>query len=104
MKVQPKRMVQAIDDLLAKTTDPYHRQILENFKSHYMAEVRCDLEGTLSTMVENPVYHEYGNARTDFPHPGRVAVSSKEENRAYYQFGFENGMSVFEIVHDRLMV
>ena len=51
MRIQPAKSLEAIDELLAKTTNPDHRQMLENFKAHLTAEIACDDETSAKAMA-----------------------------------------------------
>lgn len=101
--VDPSRMVATIDAAIASAAKPEHVTILENFKRHYTAELVCDMDGVLETMVDDPLYREWGTGNPT-PHENNVTVKGPDENRAYYQGAFDLGASIFEIDHDRFAV
>ena len=97
MKIQPRRSFEAVDDLIARTTNAAHIAMLENFRAHMRAEISCDLPAIMATMTEDPVYHSYGAAADTGP-------KSRTETEAFYQSIFDNGTNVLELEIDRLSV
>jgi len=57
-KKDPATTISAADRLLEVTTDPLHRQILENYRRHAILEVTGEWEGIFDedSAVEHPVY------------------------------------------------
>jgi hypothetical protein len=98
VRIQPAKSLEAIDELLAKTTNPDHRQMLENFKAHLTAEIACDIEGIMATMSPHPRYHP------NYPAPDLWHVDGREQNRAMYQKIFDEGSSVIQLEGARLAV
>jgi hypothetical protein len=100
VRIQPRKSFEAIDRLLEKTSNPDHRAMLENFKTHMVAEIACDIEGIMATMSPHPVYHSYGgSSRASVTH-----VDGREQNRAMYQGIFDEGSSVIQLDIERLSV
>lgn len=54
----PISLIAAADNLLESTTNPLHRQILENYRRHAILEVTGEYEGIFDadSCVEHPVY------------------------------------------------
>src|SRR5947209_2141275 len=48
-----------IEERLARTTNPRHRQMLENLREHLQAEASADLDRLLATCAPNPDYHSW---------------------------------------------
>jgi hypothetical protein len=100
MRIQPRKSFEGVDRLLATTSNPDHRAMLENFKAHMTAEIGCDLEGIMATMTPHPVYHSYSGNGPDHV----VHVNGRDQNRAMYQGIFDEGTSVLQLDIDRLTV
>jgi hypothetical protein len=98
MKIDPMRSLGPIDDLIARTTNPRHQAMLQNFRTHIIAEVTGDLETIMSTLVPEPVYHTYS---TGSPPGGPVG---QQQTRAFYQNMFDHGYNVLEKEIDRIYV
>src|SRR5688500_17891 len=59
MKIDPMRSLRPIDELIARTTNSRHLAMLQNFRTHIIAEVTGDLETIMATLVPEPTYHTY---------------------------------------------
>ena len=92
--------ISAADRLLETTTDPLHRQILENYRRHAILEV-CGMWEEIFTpemTVEHPIY--FYNV-TGFA--GNKA-EGPEEVQAIYRMLAETGAGVQVVEDERLMV
>lgn len=91
--VDPSKMVAQIDAKIAKTSNPRHRAMLENFREHAMAEVSgVDVETIMRTQVAEPQYHFWGMGNGDHGPKGGAAV------RAHYQRLIDLGF--YRLQHD----
>lgn len=66
--------VKRVDERLAVTVNERHRAMLEVLREHLIAEADLDLDGLLSTLVDEPKYHLWGSGRDTGP-KGRDAVA-----------------------------
>ena len=98
VKIDPMRSLGPIDELISRTTNSRHLAMLENFRTHIIAEVTGDLETIMSTMVPEPTYHTYSPGT---PLTGPVG---QQQTRAFYQNMFDHGYNVLEKEIDRLYV
>ena len=92
--------ISAADRLLETTTDPLHRQILENYRRHAILEV-CGLWEEIFTpemTVEHPLYYfnvsGFAGNKAEGP----------EEVQAIYRMLAETGAGVQVVEDERLMV
>ena len=98
MKIDPMRSLLPIDELIERTTNTRHRAMLQNFRTHIIAEVTGDLETIMATLVPEPTYHTYSPGS---PLTGPVG---QQQTRAFYQNMFDHGYNVLEKEIDRLYV
>jgi hypothetical protein len=91
--------ISAADRLLETTTDPLHRQILENYRRHAILEVCGEWEAIFAPdmTVENPVY--YFNIRQ----MDGVAAEG-DEVKGVYKMLADTATSVMVVEDERLMV
>ena len=105
MRLEPLRSLRPIDNLLAATSDPYRRRLLENFREHVIAEVVGDIDRIMATMVPHPVYHSYDgfgdSARAD---EDFIIVNGRDETRAMYRGFIDSGRHVHQLDSRRLAV
>ena len=105
MRLEPLRSLRPIGNLLGKTSDPYHRRLLENFREHVIAEVVGDIDRIMATMAPHPVYHSYDSfddsARAD---EDFVIVNGRDETWALYREFIDSGRHVHELDSRRLSV
>lgn len=105
MRLEPLRSLRPIDNLLAATSDLYHRRLLETFREHVIAEVVGDIDRIMATMVPHPVYHSYdgfgdfARADEDF-----IIVNGRDETRAMYRGFIGSGRHVHQLDSRRLAV
>ena len=72
------KMWHALEDRLAATENPRHRQMLEVVIEHTKAEADCSVERLMATLIDDPQYHFWVRGRDVGP-KGRDAV------RSYYE-------------------
>jgi hypothetical protein len=105
VRLEPLRSLRPIDNLLAATSDLYHRRLLETFREHVIAEVVGDIDRIMATMVPHPVYHSYdgfgdfARADEDF-----IIVNGRDETRAMYRGFIGSGRHVHQLDSRRLAV
>ena len=88
---------QALEERLARTQHPRHRQLLSVVIAHGKAEAARDLDGLMATLVADPQYH-FRTAGRDHGPKGYDAV------RAYYLDFVLGGGAVFESPKERIIV
>jgi len=91
------KMWHALEDRLAATENPRHRQMLEVVIEHAKAEADCSVERLMATLIDDPQYHFWVRGRDVGP-KGRDAV------RSYYEQFATSGGAVFESPKDRVVV
>jgi hypothetical protein len=87
----------ALEERLARTENPRHRQLLSVVIAHGKAEAARDLDGLMATLVADPQYHFWSNGRDHGP-KGYDAV------RDYYRDFVLSGGAVFESPKERIAV
>jgi hypothetical protein len=87
----------ALEERLARTEHPRHRQLLSVVIAHGKAEAARDLDGLMDTLVADPQYHFWTNG-VDHGPKGYDAV------RAYYRDFVLSGGAVFESPKERIIV
>lgn len=95
--IDPTITWKPLEERLARTTDPRHRQVLEIVLEHMKEEAKPDLDGLMRTLASNPAYH-FWNAGQD------VGPKTTEGVRAYYAAFVESQSNVLEFAIDRLYV
>ena len=88
---------QQLEERLAKTENPRHRQMLQTVIDHGKAEAAGDVPAMLATLNDDPQYHFWGQGR-DWGPKGLDAV------RAYYVGFVASGAGFFESRKDRIVV
>jgi hypothetical protein len=87
----------ALEQRLARTENPRHRQLLSVVIAHGKAEAARDLDGLMATLVADPQYHFWTNG-VDHGPKGYDAV------RNYYRDFVMSGGAVFESPKERIIV
>jgi hypothetical protein len=93
----PARGWEALEERLARTTDPGQRRHLEVVIAHMKAESARDLDGLMATLVDEPAYHFWTGGRDRGP-KGYQAI------RQYYVDFVANGGAVLMSPKDRIVV
>lgn len=101
MRINPLDSLVPIDDLLAKTDNERHRKILNNYRTHLLAELTGDIDLIMSTMIKDPVYHTYGVPRAIVPKGAPVGGAAVRE---FYSDTFSDGRNVLVSECDRMAV
>jgi hypothetical protein len=91
------KMWHALEERLARTDNPRHRQMLEVVIEHSKAEADCSVERLMATLIDDPQYHFWVRGRDVGP-KGRDAVEQ------YYQHFATSGGAVFESPKERIVV
>lgn len=95
--VDPERSWSALEKRLEIETDQRRRLILTQVRDHMRAELREQLEPTMATLTETPLYNFYGfGGGTSFK--GRAGVE------AYYREMFAQGRMNAEFEVTRIVV
>lgn len=94
----PQHTVRPLDEFIAKTTDPKHLAILENYKAHLLAEIAGDVDAIMATQAPEPQYHFYGAGLGD------TGPKGQQEVRAFYQNIFDQGYNKLRYDTDRFVV
>lgn len=97
MELSQSKMWDALEERLATTTDPRHRQMLEVVIEHAKAEADRSVERLMATLVDDPRYHFWVHGR-DIGPKGADAV------RAYYTDFVVKGGAIFESPKDRIVI
>lgn len=87
------KFVDFLEARRAQTENPRHAAMLDVLIEHSVAEVRdLDIDRTMATLVDDCVYHHYGDRA--FLQGGALArvLQGPDEIRAYYLQGMESGM------------
>jgi len=99
-RLDPAVTLAAPDRLLETTTDPLHRQILENYRRHAILEITGDWQGIFDedSCVEEPVY-ELNVTGYD-----GVVARGQDEVKAVYRKLAEDDQTVMILTDEVLMV
>ena len=100
VRIRPKRSFEAVDNLIARTSNPDHVVMLQNLRDHMRAEISADLPALMKTMSANPVYHTYGSG-VDAENMNPKGLGETEK---FYQRRFDEGTNVLEYEFQRLTV
>lgn len=100
MKIDPQRSVDWLDARIAAETNPRHRAIIENYRTHLLSEVTGQMDAILATLVDDPVYHAYS---PDSP-SGEGGPKNRDEVIAFYDSLFRTRTNVLERHVDRMVV
>lgn len=91
------RMWEALEQRLAHTDDPRHRQMLEVVIEHSKAEADRSVERLMATLTDDPQYHFWVRGRD-------VGPKGRDEVEAYYRRFASSGGAVFESPKERIVV
>ncbi len=94
----PQYTLKPLDAFIARTSDPRHLAILENFKEHLLAEIAGDVDAIMATQCAEPRYHFYGAGTGD------TGPKGQQEVRAFYENIFEQGYNKLRYDTDRFIV
>jgi hypothetical protein len=86
-----------LEERLARTTNPRHRQMLQTVIDHAQAESRGDVDGLMATLGDDPQYH-FWSGGTDWGPKGADGV------RRYYEDFVASGAGFFESYKARVVV
>ncbi len=86
-----------LEDKLARTTNPRHRQMLQTVIDHARAESNGDVDGLMATLNDDPQYH-FWNRGKDWGPKGLDGV------RKYYEDFVASGAGFFESEKVRVVV
>ncbi|MEQ8717946.1 MAG: hypothetical protein RIE08_10080 [Acidimicrobiales bacterium] len=75
MRLQPGISTRPYEELLAETTDPLHRRILELTILHFRYEGLCQIDDLMATVAPNPRYVLHGGPWGYLVLEGREAVA-----------------------------
>jgi hypothetical protein len=87
----------ALEERLAATDNPRHRQLIQTVINHAKAEAVGDLDGLMDTLVADPQYHFWG-PRGDSGPKGQDGV------RAYYEAYINSGAAILQSPKERIIV
>ena len=88
---------QALEERLARTTNPRHRQMLQTVIDHAKAESSGDVDGLMATLGDDPQYH-FWSGGNDWGPKGYDGV------RAFYEDFVASGAGFFESRKPRIVV
>ncbi len=97
MEFDQAEMWKALEERLARTENPRHRQMLEVVIEHAKAEADRSVERLMATLVPEPQYHFWVGGRDVGP-KGHAAVEQ------YYRNFAVSGGAVFESPKERIVV
>jgi hypothetical protein len=97
MNIDQSLMWKAMEERLARTTSPRHRQMLQAVIDHSKAEAAGDLDGVLATLSGNPSYHFWSDGHDVGP-KGMTAVIE------FYKRLVHSGAAYLESPKDRIVV
>jgi hypothetical protein len=86
-----------LEERLAETTNPRHRRMLETVIAHARAEADGDVDGLMGTLVADPQYHFWRDAK-DWGPKGAAGV------RSFYETFVASGAGFFESYKPRIVV
>ncbi|WP_396906544.1 nuclear transport factor 2 family protein [Mycolicibacterium phlei] len=95
--IDPTKTWAPLEERLARTDNPRHRQMLEVVIEHMKAEAEPDMERLMATLAPEPDYHFWIGGADAGP-KGTDGV------RAYYTALLESGTNVLEFEVDRLII
>jgi hypothetical protein len=96
--IDQTKTFRAMEERLARTTNPRHRAMLERLLVHARGEAIPDVEMVMSTLGETPAYHSW-TAGPQMSPRGREAV-----RHFYVEHVVKAGRHVFEFDIDRMVV
>jgi hypothetical protein len=95
--VDQSQMWAALEDRLADTDNPRHRQMLAVVIEHAKAEADRSVERLMATLVDDPQYHFWIGGRD-------IGPKGVDGVRRYYRNFAAGGGAVFESPKDRIVV
>ena len=99
MKIDPTRSWAAVEERLAATDNPRHRQLLQVLLDHLEAEATKDFDRLVSTLSDDPQYHFWiPDAGFDAGPKGYDAVT------AHYTQLYEEGRNTVQYDIERIVV
>ena len=75
-----KHTLAPVDEKIAKTDNPRHLHILNNFREHLVAEISGDVDAIMKTQHAEPSYHFFGAGVGDTGPKGGAAVREFYDN------------------------
>jgi hypothetical protein len=96
--IDQSKTFKAMEERLARTTNPRHRAMLEKLLVHARGEAAPDLDMVMGTLGKNPAYHSW-TAGPEMSPRGREAVLN-----FYIHNVVDAGRHVFEFDIDRMVV
>ncbi|MBO2465182.1 nuclear transport factor 2 family protein [Actinomadura violacea] len=96
--IDPKKSWAALEERLARETDPILRRNLEIVITHTKAESRGDLDGLMDTLTDDPAY------RMGTPGMPGMQPRGRDEVRRFYSDFVASGATQLEHDIDRLVV
>jgi hypothetical protein len=96
--IDPRKSWAALEERLARETDPILRRNLEIVITHTKAESRGDLDGLMDTLTDEPAY------RMGTPGAPGMQPRGRDEVRAFYSDFVASGATQLEHDIDRLAV
>jgi hypothetical protein len=97
MELDQSQMWSALEERLARTEDPRHRQLLEVVIEHARAEAARDVGRLMATLVPDPSYHFWVGGRD-------VGPKGADGVAGYYRSFVAGGGAVFESPKERIVV
>jgi hypothetical protein len=92
---EPERTWIAVEERLARETDPRTRALLVQVRDHMKSEIQGDFDALMATLIEEPVYHFWGTGEDGGP-KGREAVA------AFYRNMIDSGGNRFHFEVERV--
>jgi hypothetical protein len=90
-------MWRAVEERLARTTDPRHRLMLETVIAHCKAEAASDLDAVLQTLSPDPHYHFWADGHD-------VGPKGMAEVVEFYKRLVYSGAAYLESPKDRIVI
>jgi hypothetical protein len=95
--IDQSEMWAALEERLARTENPRHRQMLQVVIGHAKAEADRSVEHLMATLVDDPQYHFWVGGRD-------VGPKGADRVRSYYVDFVRGGGALFESPKDRVVV
>jgi hypothetical protein len=96
--IDPKKSWAALEERLARETDPILRRNLEMVLTHTKAEAAGDLDGLMATLTDEPAY------RLGVPGDPGMTPTGRDEVRKFYSDFIASGATQLDHDVDRLSV
>lgn len=97
-KIDPHASWQTLRERAAATSEPRHRQLLEEVARHMEAEITGQLDPLMATLTAEPVYHFWRVGGANMVLEGHDAVAG------FYSGMFATGGQQFQVVVERIIV